>query len=243
MPSSSQNRRISRKELRQPDEFQTFVEAAGNLVADNLLRVILGVGGFLIIVFIIVGVSAYFGHQRSLIAESFYQATAALDHKDYKTAAAMFVRIADEHPGDSLGRLAGFYAGNAYLAEGQTAKARDQYRRYLDSNDRPIFRAMALMQLGVADENLGDIAAAKKAYQDAAALQGPEQERADLNVARLMAQQGDKKGAIAAYQAFLREHPFSQDRAIVIDALANLGTAPPAQTAHLTGTPPIPAAK
>src|ERR1700749_2548254 len=101
MVSISQNRRISRKELRQPDEFQSFVDAAGNFVADNLLRVILGIGGLVTLLLIIVGISAYFGRQRSVIAESFYQATSALDHKDYKTAATAFALIADEHPSDS----------------------------------------------------------------------------------------------------------------------------------------------
>jgi hypothetical protein len=52
-----------------------------------------------------------------------------------------------------------------------------------------------------------------------------------------MAQQGDKKGAIAAYQNFLHQHPFTEDRAIVIDALADLGASPAVPKSGLVKVP------
>ena len=42
-----------------------------------------------------------------------------------------------------------------------------------------------------------------------------------------MAVQGDKDGAIKAYQAFLSANPFTQERPTVIEALANLGATAP----------------
>jgi tetratricopeptide (TPR) repeat protein len=219
---------LSRKELRQPDEFVTFVDAAGDYIANNLGRVIIGVIGLLALILVVVGVRFYLNYQDRQIAEAFYQASTAFDRKEYAGARSQFAALATAHPHSSLGRLATFYIGNAYLADNEAKQARDAYQKYLAADDRPAFREMALMQLGVADEELADFASARKAYQDAAAMKGPEQGRAELNVARLLARQGDKPAAIAAYQRFLRENPFSQDRADVIDTLAQLGVAPAA---------------
>jgi len=219
---------LSRKELRQPDEFVTLVDSAGDYVANHLGRVIIGVIGLLALILMIVGVRFYFNYQDRQIAEAFYQASTAFDHKEYARARSQFAALAEAHPRSSLGRLSMFYLGNAYMADNEAKPARDAFQKYLAADDRPAFREMALMQLGVADENLADFTGARKAYEDAAAMKGPEQGRAELDVARLLARQGDKPAAIAAYQRFLRENPFSQDRGDVIDALAQLGVAPAA---------------
>src|SRR5713101_2409606 len=221
---------LSRKELRQPDEFVTLVDSAGDYIANHLGRVIVGAIGLVALILMIVGVRFYFNYQDRQIAEAFYQASTAFDHKDYASARSEFAALAEAHPHSSLGRLAMFYLGNAYMADNEAKPARDAFQKYLAADDRPAFREMALMQLGVADENLADFTGARKAYGEAYAMKGPERGRADLDVARLLARQGDKPAAIAAYQRFLRENPFSQDRGDVIDALAQLGVAPAAPT-------------
>jgi tetratricopeptide (TPR) repeat protein len=231
---------LSRKELRQPAEFVTLVDSAGDYIANHLGRVISGAIGLLALILVIVGVRFYFSYQDRQIAEAFYQASTAFDRKDYASARSQFMAIAAAHPRSSLGRLATFYLGNAYMVDNAAKPARDAFQKYLAADDRPAFREMALMQLGVADEELADFTGARKAYEDAAALKGPEQGRAELNVARLLARQGAKPAAIAAYQRFLRENPFSQDRGEVIDALAQLGVAP-ATTSSAAKTIELPA--
>ena len=91
-----------------------------------------------------------------------------------------------------------------------------------------LFASMAYEDLGVIYEKMGDLKKAQGAYAQAATIAGPEQGRAQLQVARLMALQGDKAGAINAYQQFLAANPFARDRETVIEALANLGAAAPA---------------
>ena len=218
---------LTRKDLRQPDEFVSFVDAAANYAANNLGRVIIGLVGLLLLVLLIVGVRLYLGTQDRALAEAFYQATTAYDQKDYGGARSQFAALTEAHPGSDLARLAQFYIGNIYMADNQPSKAREALQKYLAADDRAAFRAMALMQLGVADEELSDYVAAQKAYTQAASMKGAEQGRAELNGARLLARAGDKKGAIAAYQRYLSENPYSQERGRVIDALAELGAAPP----------------
>src|ERR1700730_4893022 len=193
MATTPHPHRLSRKELRQPDEFITFVEAAGDYIASNLKLVIIGAVGLLALIVIGVGVRFYLSSQDRALAEAFYQAASAYDQKDYVHAQSQFAALAKAHPSSSLGRLARFYVANIYLTSQQPAKARDELQKYLAANDRPAFREMALMQLGIANEELGDYTAARKAYEQAAAMKGPEQGRAELNVARLLGRAGDKK--------------------------------------------------
>ena len=51
---------LSRKELRQPAEFVTLVDSAGDYIANHLGRVISGAIGLLALILVIVGVRFYF---------------------------------------------------------------------------------------------------------------------------------------------------------------------------------------
>jgi predicted TPR repeat methyltransferase len=85
---------------------------------------------------------------------------------------------------------------------------------------------------------MGDWKKAAGAYQQAAADPGPEQARAELGVARMLAKSGDKQGAIAAYRGFLNAHPFAQQRQDVIESLAMLGA--PADVSPIPSAPGVP---
>jgi predicted negative regulator of RcsB-dependent stress response len=224
--ATTSHRKISRKELRQPDEFVTLVDRAGQFIADNLFRIIIGVVLAIAIVAAGFSISFYEQHQTRVAAEDFYQGMRSLEHKDYKKAERQFSDLIDSHGGSRLGRLAQFYLATAYMDDNQPAKARDVLEAFLKRSNRPLFEQMALMQLGVANEDLGDYRAAHEAYLRAAMIDGPRKQAAELGVARTLARQGQKAEAIAAYQQFLKENPFSQERDSVVEALANLGVAP-----------------
>jgi tetratricopeptide (TPR) repeat protein len=220
--------RITRKDLRQPDEFVSIMDAAGDYIADNLSKVIAGAVALVALIIVVVGVRLYFNHQNVAAADAFAGASSTYQNKDYKAAAYQFAQIADDYSGTSLGRLALLYEGNAYLANHQPAAARDALQKFVDRDGRPAFRQLALLQLGLADENLGNQAAAQQAYTQAAAINEGAQGRAELDLARLTLHQGDKARAIAIYQRFLSEHPFDSQRNFVADTLSQLGVKPAA---------------
>lgn len=216
------HRKLSRKELKQPDEFLTFFDTVGNFVQDNFTRVVIVAVVVVALLAAIFSVDIYSEHQSRATAEDFYQAAYALEHKDYKAAEQGFRSLADSHSA-GLGQLAGFYLGNTYLAQGKAAQARSAFQDYLKHSSSTQFRQLALTQLGVANENLGDYAQARDAYTRAAALAGPEKERAELGVARMLMLEKNQTAAIAAYQRFLHDNPFSVQRAAAVEALAQLG--------------------
>jgi len=228
-------RKVSRKALKQPDEFVTALDWMADWAAANLARVIIAAAGLLAAIAIIFAFSFYSQHRQRIASEQFYRAINALSEKDYQTAAQGFSTLAQNDSSSMLGRLAEFYLATAFLAQNQPSKARDAIRNYLADDSNRLFRQMALTQLGVTNEALGDYHDAYASYVKAAQLNGPEKARAQIGAARTLARIGDRQGAIAAYQQFLRENPFAQQRAEVIEALAQLG-APPEPPHNRIGT-------
>jgi tetratricopeptide (TPR) repeat protein len=233
MATTRTHYKINRKELKQPDEFQSFIANAQEFLRTNLLQVVVSSSIVLAAGALAVGIYYYEIHRDNLAGDRFYSAIGELNKKNYSQAEADFTKLAQDEPGREVGKLSRFYLGNAYFQQGQLDKARDALVAYVPDAKDDLFASMAYEDLGVIYEKMGDLTKAKGAYAQAAAIVGPEQTRAQLQVARLMAALGDKAGAISAYQAFLTAHPFAQERQTVIEALANLGAQPPAGSAAM----------
>ena len=217
--------KIRVKDLKQPDEFITTVDRIGNYLVNNLARVMIGAVALVAVTAVIFGYSFYRSHQDRVAADHFYDALTALNHKDYKTAEEGFEALAQSGSG-KLARLAPLYLASAYLAENKPAQARAALESYIAGSNHNEFKNLALVQLGVADENLGDFKKAHDAYAQAADIAGPAKASAQLGVARMLLKTGDNTGAITAWRNFLAENPFSPERTDVVASLAALGAAP-----------------
>ncbi len=238
MPPTTHRRKLSQKELRAPDEFTTFVDNAREFLINNLTQVLISAGVVVIVGAVVIGVYYYERHRDSVASARFYDAITALNSGKNKDAETQFKQLADEEPGRQLGRLARFYLASAYLADGDLPNARDSIVAFLSEERDPLFRSLALTNLAVVYERMADWKKAAGAYQQAAADPGPEQARAELGVARMLAKSGDKQGAIAAYRGFLTAHPFAQQRQDVLESLALLGAPaeiPPPSSAAAAG--------
>jgi predicted negative regulator of RcsB-dependent stress response len=220
------HRKISRKALKQPDEFVSTLERIGDLIEANLARVIVGAVALVVVIVTVFVASLYSQYRRRIASEQFYRAINSLSDKDYKSAQQGFSTLVQNDSGRTLGHLARFYLATTYLAQNQASKARGILQKYLAKGGDGRFRQMALTQLGIANEDLGDYRDAHSAYVKAAQLNGPDKARAEIGAARTLALIGDRQGAITAYQQFLRENPFAQQRTEVIEALAQMGAPP-----------------
>jgi tetratricopeptide (TPR) repeat protein len=223
--------KISRKELKQPDEFQSIFETAGLFFELHMTEVLLGAGALLVIIAIALGLYYYEVRQGHAAAARFDQALSDLQGGKYDVAEKELSSLAADEPHRAVGRLANLYLANAYLAQKEPAKARDMLLRYLAEDDASVFRNAALNDLAVTYEELGDYKRAEDAYRQASKIEGPEQARAELGVARMLQKQGKRAEAIAVYNDFLAQHPYAPERAVVMETLAQLGVAPPAAPA------------
>jgi len=229
------HRKLSRKELRQPDEFVSALERASEFAADNLPRIIAAVAALVVVIGIGAGYSFYRQHQQLLASDQFYRGINALSDKDYAAAAQNLSALAANSPRSNLGHLAHLYLATTYLAQHQPAKARAELNAFLTHSRQDQFRQLAFVQLGVSDEMLGDYRDAHGAYAQAARLPGPQKANAQLSSARTLALMGDRKEAIAAYQRFLQENPYDEQSPVVVEALAQMGV--PAANAQQVTTP------
>ncbi|MGH7864082.1 MAG: tetratricopeptide repeat protein, partial [Candidatus Binataceae bacterium] len=168
----------------------------------------------------------------------------ALDNKDYKAAETGFSTLAREEPDRRVGRLARLYLASAYAGQNQFAKARDALASFIAEFRDPNFASLALTDLGAMYERLGDLAKAASSYRQAAQVDGPAQLRAQLSLARTLAQMGERTAAVQAYRDFLRAHPYSQEHQQVLESLALLGASDEAPKSRAPGgaMKPIPGA-
>jgi len=230
MPSSSQHK-LTRKELKQPDEFESLLDNIGSFVLDNLRQVLVSLGVVAVVGAIAIGIYYYEAHRDAVAGEQFYTALDQLKSKNYKDAEAGFSKLADQEPGRQLGKLARFYLANAYLEDNKLPQARDTFAQFITEDHDPLYMNLALTNLGVIYERMGDYKKAASAYGQAASVPGPEQMRAEISVARVLVKVGDKQSAIAAYRSFLAAHPYAQQRQDVQESLAELGATDTASTA------------
>ena len=219
--------KINPKDLKAPDEFVTLIDRIGNYLTHNLLRVIIGAAALVVVAAVIFTYAFYRAHRDQAAADQFYNALNALNKKDYKNAEEGFDNLAQSGTG-KLASLARLYLASAYMNENKPAQARDALELYVADSNQRYFKNLALVELGVAYENLGDFRKAHDAYVQAAAIPGPEQSRAELGAARTLTRLGDTSDAIAAYRTFIAANPYSPDREEVTESLAALGAAPTA---------------
>lgn len=219
-------RKLRRKDLKQPGGVSEFAADLTRFLTGNLRQVIFALALVAAVGAAAWGLYAYQSHRDAVVARQFYRAFSALQERQLKTARLGFSQLAAAEPDRELGRLARFYLASTYLAENDLPHARDALVAYLAEAHEQTFLGLAAMELGIVYERLGDLKRAEGAYRQAASLPGPQSINAELAAARILEQQGERAGAIAAYQRFLAAHPFARERQDVIERLARLGVAP-----------------
>ena len=236
--------KISRKELKQPDEFQTVFETAALFFELHLTEVLLGAAALLVVVAIALSFLYYEAQRGRAASARFDQALSELQGGKYESAEKDLSSLADDEPHRAVGRLANLYLANAYLAQKEPAKAREALLRYLAGDDASVFRDAALEDLAVTYEELGDYKQAEATYRQASAIEGPEQARAELGMARMLQKQGKRDEAVAVYRDFLAQHPYAPERTLVMETLAQLGVSPataaPSSMVNLSKPPGAP---
>ena len=236
--------KISRKELKQPDEFQTVFETAALFFELHLTEVLLGAAALLVVVAIALSFLYYEAQRGRAASARFDQALSELQGGKYESAEKDLSTLAADEPHRAVGRLANLYLANAYLAQKEPAKAREALLRYLAGDDASVFRDAALDDLAVTYEELGDYKQAEATYRQASAIEGPEQARAELGMARMLQKQGKRDEAVAVYRDFLAQHPYAPERTLVLETLAQLGVSPataaPSSMVNLSKPPGAP---
>jgi hypothetical protein len=102
MPPTTHRRKVTQKQLREPDEFTTLVDSARDFLLSNLTQVLTSAAVVVVAGAIAVGVYYYERHRDNLASARFYGAITALNGGQNKLAETQFKQLADEEPGRRL---------------------------------------------------------------------------------------------------------------------------------------------
>jgi hypothetical protein len=200
MPQHAKRIKIRRKDLRKPDEFETFTAQALEWADEN--RALVGgiAVALLAVALIALGLSRWRATQNESAAAAFRAAEARFAAGNFGDAARQFADVATDYPRAPFGRLAGLYRAHALARQNDAAGAAAAYAEYLAGSPvADYLRQEALVGLAHAKEASGDAAGALDAYTQAGAFAGPYRTDALLAAARLHEAAGRASDAHAIY--------------------------------------------
>jgi predicted negative regulator of RcsB-dependent stress response len=203
------SRKISRKDLRRPDWFQTSSERALEYFDQHKALVFTALASVLVIAGIVWGWQLFKERQNVAASQEFGKAMTFYQAEKYREAIPILESVAG-YRWSRYAVLAHLYLANSYLAMNDLDKATNAAQRSL-AGTRPnsFYRQIALVTLATAEEQKKDCKTAVQHYADAQNVAGALQGRAVLGKARCSEALGDTAGAIAAYKEYLKDNPGS----------------------------------
>jgi predicted negative regulator of RcsB-dependent stress response len=223
------SRRLTRKDLRQPDWFQITTEKAIELYAGHRAKVLAGGAGLVVLLLAVWGWQVFKQRQDTTASAEFGQAIGLYQEGKHREAAAAFERV-ESYRWSRYAALAYLYQANSFLAVKDLDKAIHAAQRFVAATKPDsLYRQSGLVTLAYAEETKGQCKEALGHYTEAEKISGPFRAAAILGRARCAERLGDVKAALAAYKDYLREQPGSLLSLRVAELEAKLAAQPAAK--------------
>lgn len=203
------NKRLTRKQIRQPDWFQVTTEKALEFYEQNQIKVLSGVAGVVVLLLGVWGWQAFKERQDIAAAQDFTRAISLYQSEKYPDAISAFQKV-QAYRWSHYSALAHLYEANSSLAIHELDKAIASAQRFIAAT-RPnsLYRQMGLLALASAEERKDECKQAVGHYSEAEKIKAALRDRAILGKARCSEQIGDTKAAGAAYKEYLKDNPDS----------------------------------
>jgi tetratricopeptide (TPR) repeat protein len=214
----AKRRRVSKKRLKEPDE---FVSTAARMILWTKENVRLILVGFIIVALIVFSIVLWRMRGKTREAEAFnllHRASETLSKaqedpssQDYREALDEFERIRREYPRTQASQLAQLQLGQGFLNSKQYDEAAETYRQFLDSNPgQSLYRLFALQNLGYAYEGQRDYQRALDSFRELVDMgESFLQPWGYLNMGRCYEKLGRREEALRTYRTFLEKFPDS----------------------------------
>lgn len=200
-------KRITRKDLRRPDQFVTFTGKLIQLLKDHKTAAVVGAAGLFIVVVLAAGWDFYKTRQIRAAAVAYSEALTLFRDKKYREAIASFDGVS-KYSLSTYSRLALLYEANSYLALNEPEKAIKPLEELLRKETKDSYlRQLALLTMGSVYEKAGKLQQASATYEKAEKTAGPFKEEALLGKARVSAENHDYKEALSFYRSYLTNYP------------------------------------
>lgn len=202
-------KRITRKEIRQPDWFQVNSEKVLYSFQGHK-GVVIGVCVALALVIVLFWVwQAFKVSQNNTASEEFTKAAELYHQENYRAAIPAFEKV-QTYRWSRYAGVAHLYQANSHLALGELDQAVSAGQRAVAATKpNTLYRQLALMALASGEEQKNQCKSAVDRFNEAQKILGPLQSEALLGKARCLEQIGDLAGAVATYKDYLKENPGS----------------------------------
>ena len=219
------SKRITRKQLRQPDWFQVSSENALYYFNQHKSLVITALAVLVVLGAVIWGWQAFNAKQNIAASQQFGKALELYQSEKYGEAINAFETV-KSYRWSRYAILAHLYLTNSYLATNDLEKAIAEGQRSLAATDpNSMYRQIALVDLATAEEQKQQCKPAIDHYSEAQAISGPLQSKALLGKARCAEQLGNAATAVTAYKEFVKDNPGSPYAVKVAELEAKLAAA------------------
>lgn len=165
-------RKITRKELKEPDQFHTISEQVIEYLMEHRNK-FYAVISFVVLVIVIVCTWYFYGlyYEKSadrLYSSAFnaYSAVANEKSENFSNAADMYRNITEKYPKSRAATLAFYNMGNIYYTLGELDKSIDAYKAFLErSSEDNVLTSLAYYGLGYCYEQKEDYDEALKSFE------------------------------------------------------------------------------
>jgi tetratricopeptide (TPR) repeat protein len=214
-------KKITKKKLKEPDEFLTLTEQAYIFITQHGKKVIAAVVVICVVVLAVLGFRWWNNRQEAEASQKFnvavqlYQTVNSPSREatpaENKAVIEKFGEIAKIFSGTTSGKLSLLYEGNISLRMGDYDGAVKAYQAFLDKESkRKLYRVFALEGIGYSYEGKKDYQKAADAFQKIADLNDSSlSSDAYLGLGRCYEKLGKNKEALENYNAYLRTFPKS----------------------------------
>lgn len=227
-------KKITKKKLKQPDEFISLSERAFLFVSLHLKKILVAGALISVVVISFLLFKMWEGKKEESAVQKFnlaFQAYQTVNSpyregtpEEYKKAIEKIDEVVKAFPGTSSGKIALLYKGNLHLRIGELDEAIKSYQTFLEKIGKErLYRLLALEGLGYAYEGKKDYEKAAKAYEEMISLgENYYWTGTHFNLARCYEKLGKKSEALENYNAFLRVSAKSSLANSVLRKIASL---------------------
>jgi len=200
--------KLSKKELTQPDAFQSTIEVIQDYISENQKRFYSIVTAIVLAAVIALGIYSYWGNYQSSAKEMYAKAQNNNTPENTMNNVKIFQELIDKYPHSWSARMAHYHLGNIYYNSGDFDKAIADYKKFVSSriSEDSGIKFLALSSIGYCYEAKKDFKSALEYFEKAQKSKNIGFESvAFSNIARIYEQMNDKKNALENYKKALEK--------------------------------------
>ena len=205
--------KISKKELKGPDAFQSSIETISDYISENKTRFYAIVTAVIFAAVIAFGIYMYWSYYQSSAREMYANAQNNIA-KNVETPEAaranikVYQELINKYPHSWSARISHYHLGNLYYNLDEIDNAIAEYNKFVSSSrsDNAGIKFLALTSLGYCYEAKKDIKGALDYFEKAQKSDNVGFESIGFrNIARIYEQLNDKKNALENYKKALQK--------------------------------------